>query len=262
MVIPAARLTYPPQHWLRANDPESVLAAGAGQQALTYSRIKNAHLFDLLGDLSGASLLDFGCGAGYFAVEAAKRRASFVTGVDALPSALAAASLLARRNGVAGRTAFIACEQPVFSPQARFTVICLRDVIEHVVDDLGLLERLAGHLAPGGRLVLATQNRWSLNYLLEGGFRRLCLGQRGWLGWDATHVRFYSPKSLAALLRRAGLRPYAWRSAYIIPHKLPGLPGSQRPFRRIEALAALDRPLGRIFPFCRLGWSVMVGATA
>lgn len=251
---------YPPQHWLRRKDPEAVLAAGAEQQALTYSRIKNEHLFDLLGDLAGAKLLDFGCGAGFFAVEAARRGAALAVGLDALPEAAAAAALLARRQGVDGRTAFAAADQPALSPDARFSAICLRDVLEHVADDQGLLDALAGHLAPGGRLILATQNRWSLNFVLEGGWRRLVLGQRGWLGWDPTHRRFYSPRALARLLRRAGLTPYAWRSAYILPHKLPLPPGSDRAFWRIESLAALDRPLGRLFPLNRLGWSLMVGA--
>jgi len=251
---------YPPQHWLRRKDPEAVLAAGAEQQALTYSRIKNEHLFDLLGDVAGARLLDVGCGAGFFAVEAARRGAALVMGLDALPEAAAAAALLARRQGVAGRTAFMAADQPVFSPGARFSAICLRDVVEHVADDLGLLRSLTRHLPPGGRLVLATQNSWSLNFALEGGWRRLVLGQRGWLGWDPTHRRFYSPRALARLLRQAGLTPYAWRGAYILPHKLPLPPGSDRAFRRIETLAALDRPLGRRFPLDRLGWSLMVGA--
>lgn len=251
---------YPPQHWLRQQDPEAVLAAGAAQQALTYSRIKNEHLFALLGDLAGAKVLDFGCGAGFFAVEAAQRGAALALGLDALPEAVAAAALLARRGGLAGRTAFVAADEPALSPDARFSAICLRDVLEHVADDLGLLDAVARHLAPGGRLVLATQNSWSLNFVLEGGWRRLILGQWDWMGWDATHRRFYSPRSLARLLRRAGLTPYAWRGAYILPHKLPLPPGSGRAFRRIEALAALDRPLGRLFPSNRLGWSLMVGA--
>ena len=259
---PIGRLCYPEGHWLRSGDPEAVLEAGARQQALTYSRVKNEFLFALLGDLNGATLLDFGCGSGYFATRAVTRGAARVVCVDAEPAALAGASLLARRLGLDSRMDFVAALEPCFAPRARFTAICLRDVIEHVPRDLELLTRLAGHLAPGGRLVLATQNRWSLNSLLEGGVRRFILGQTDWMGWDPTHLRFYSPRSLEAVLRAAGLRPYAWRSAYVIPHKLPIPWAGAGRFRRIEPLAALDRPLGRVFPLNRLGFSLMVGATA
>lgn len=262
MVSATARKDYPPEHWLRDGDPEIVLQAGARQQALTYSRVKTSFLFELLGDLDGARLLDHGCGCGFFALEAARRGASLVVGADARPTALAGARLLARRAGFARSMAFVAAESAVFQAGARFDAICLRDVIEHVADDLGLLRSLAGLLAPGGRLVLATQNACSLNFLLEGGFQRLLMGRREWMGWDPTHLRFYTPRSLAALLREAGLRPHGWRGAYILPHKLPLPGGMGRRFLRIEPLAKADAVLGRLFPTNRLGWSLMAGATA
>ena len=37
---------------------------------------------------------------------------------------------------------------------------------------------------PGGRLLLSTQNSWSLNYLIEGAYRRWWCGERDWMGWD------------------------------------------------------------------------------
>ncbi len=261
MVTPAPP-DYPADHWLRADDPEAVLDAGARQQSLTYSRVKNAFLFELLGDLRGSRVLDFGCGCGFFAAEAARRGAAQVVAADAHPTALAGAALLARRDGLARRMACVAARTAAFAPGARFEAICLRDVIEHVSDDLGLLRELASRLAPGGRIVLATQNAWSLNFLLEGGVRRLLLGQRDWMGWDPTHLRFYTPRSLAALLHQVGLTPFGWRGAYVLPHKLPLPAWAGRSFVRIEPLARADRVLGRLFPADRLGWSLMVGARA
>jgi 2-polyprenyl-6-hydroxyphenyl methylase/3-demethylubiquinone-9 3-methyltransferase len=61
-------------------------------------------------------------------------------------------------------------------------------------------------------------------------------------------------------LEDAGLRPVAWRSAYIIPHKFPALPSSGKEFYRLESLTLIDKALGRIFPWNRLGWSLMVKA--
>ncbi len=259
---PHLQLGYPPGHWLASPDPEAVLQAARAQAALTYSQVKNAFLFELLGDLTGARVLDYGCGAGVFAVQAARCGAALVLGVDAQPSALACAALLARREGVADRVRLVVANTPRVAARGRFTAVCLRDVIEHVPDELALLRDLAGCLAPGGRLVLATQNAWSLNFLLEGGVRRQLLGQRHWMGWDPTHLRFHTPRSLRALLAKAGLRPVAWRGAYILPHKIPAPAGSGRRFWRIETLARLDRVLGRFFPLNRLGWSLMVGVRA
>lgn len=256
------RLTpYPADHWLSSPSPRAVLAASARQQGLAYSRVKNALLWELLIGVTGARFLDFGCGAGHFTVEAAKRGARLAVGLDAMPSALGAAALLGRSEGVDGRCRFIAANSlSALDSHARFEAILLRDVLEHVPDDAGLLVAAARLLAPGGRLVLATQNAWSLNYWIEGGIRRYLLGQRNWLGWDSTHLRFYTPPSLAGLLARAGLRPTAWRSAYLVPHKIPAWPGAGRQYFRLEGLTALDRTLGRVSPFSRLGWSLMVRA--
>lgn len=254
------RPRYPADHWLASSDPEAILAAGAKQQALGYSRTKNAFLFELLDDLSGKLVLDYGCGAGFFAVEAALRGAGRVVCVDRIGGATAAARLLARRRGVEDRMDFVAASSPCFGSAPRFDAVVLRDVVEHEPDDHGLLAELAGTLKPGGVFVLATQNAWPLNFLLEGGIRRLLLGQKNWMGWDETHLRFYTPLSLAGLLRDAGLEPQAWRGAYIIPHKAPTPWNPARPFRRIQALCALDHPLGRLFPANRLGFSLMVGA--
>jgi len=254
------RLTYPTGHWLRSQDPERVLEAGRRQQALTYSQVKNAFLFELLEPCPGQRVLDYGCGAGFFAVEAARRGAALVLGVDAEPTALGAATLLARQHGVDGRTAFVAADSVPLRPESRFDAVCLRDVLEHLPDALGMLQRLAALLRSGGRLILATQNAWSLNYVLEGGLRRLLLGQKDWMGWDPTHLRFYTPRTLRRLLLRAGLQPYAWRSAYVLPHKLPARRGSGRLWHRIECLARSDRLLGRIVPTRWLGWNIMVGA--
>ncbi len=82
------------------------------------------------------------------------------------------------------------------------------------------------------------------------------------MGWDSTHVRFYTPMILSRKLRKAGLKRFSWRSVYLIPYKLPGLPGSSREFLRLDGLALVDRLLGSIFPYNRLGWNIVVRARA
>ncbi len=259
----AQRHSYPDDHWIKNRDPEQVLAAYMDQQSKTYSRIKNSFVQELAGDLRGKRVLDYGCGAGLFAVYAALHGATAAIGIDAEETVLSAARLLARREGVESICSFMLNDRfPSFEGRTRFDLVLLKDVIEHVDDDRGLIDAASAALVPGGRLILSTQNALSLNYLIEGSYNRLWLRRRDWFGWDTTHVRFYTPMSLLAKLRQAGLRNFAWRSVYLIPYKLPGLPGSGREFLRLDALAVIDRVLGAIFPYNRLGWNIIVRAEA
>jgi 2-polyprenyl-6-hydroxyphenyl methylase/3-demethylubiquinone-9 3-methyltransferase len=138
----------------------------------------------------------------------------------------------------------------------------MKDVMEHVPNDRALLEDVAEAVAPGGLLVISTQNSFSLNYLVQGTYHRIIQGDENWYGWDPTHVRFYTPMSLKRKLKEAGFKSVAWRSAYIIPYKLPGLPWTGKEFFRIDSLSWIDRTLGRVSPYNRLGWNIMVKARA
>lgn len=255
------RKRYPEDHWLRSHDSEKALEAYLEQQSKSYSVVKNNFIGELLGDLSGKRFLDYGCGAGMFSVHAAKQGALEVIGVDAEDTVLATARFFANREGVGSRCVFIRSENfPRLSRTSGFDVILLKDVIEHVSDDQALIETAARHLTPGGIMVLSTQNSLSLNYLIEGTYHRKVLGDETWQGWDDTHLRFYTSLSLSRMLRKAGLEPQAWRSVYIIPHKIPK-PGAQgKAFYRIEAFSWLDKALGAVFPYNRLGWNIIVSA--
>lgn len=257
------RKRYGEDHWIRSYDPEKALAAYMDQQNKAYSQVKNSLLRELLGDLKGKRFLDYGCGAGAFTVYAARQGAARVVGVDAEETVLATARYYARREGVERFCHFICSENfPSFPVHSRFDAILMKDVIEHVQDDQGLLDLVAEAIAPGGLLVISTQNSFSLNYLVQGTYHRLIQGDANWYGWDPTHVRFYTPMSLKRKLKKAGLRSVAWRSAYIIPYKLPGLPWMRKEFLRIDSLSWIDRTLGRVSPYNRLGWNIMVKAEA
>jgi 2-polyprenyl-6-hydroxyphenyl methylase / 3-demethylubiquinone-9 3-methyltransferase len=257
------RKSYPEHHWLKNTDPAKVLEFYMDQQNKTYSKIKNGFIRELAGNLHGKRVLDYGCGAGLFTAYAASQGAKAVVCVDAEETALGAARLLADRYGVSSSCTFIRSESfPLLGQASRFDVVVLKDVIEHVDDDESLIRAAAAVLMPGGRLVISTQNSLSLNYLLEGSYNRLWLGQRDWMGWDSTHVRFYTPMILSRKLRRAGMQRFSWRSVYLIPYKLPSLPGSSKEFLRLDGLALVDRLLGSIFPYNRLGWNIVVRARA
>jgi 2-polyprenyl-6-hydroxyphenyl methylase / 3-demethylubiquinone-9 3-methyltransferase len=252
---------YEESHWIRSREVESAQHAYLEQQSKSYSQIKNAFVRELIGDLEGRCFLDFGCGAGLFMVHAARQGAALAVGVDAEETVLKTAHYFAGKEGVPDRCHFICSREfPSFAATMSFDVVLLKDVLEHVFNDQDLLNAAAGVLAPGGRVVLITQNAFSLNYLIEGTYRRLFRREQEWYGWDPTHLRFYTPGGLQRKLASAGLKIVAWRSAYILPHKLPAPSSSGRQFIRIEALSRADRLLGRIFPFRLVGWSIMARA--
>ncbi len=257
------RKRYSEEHWLRSSDSEQVLAAYIEQQGKAYSRVKNAYVKELLGDLRGKRFLDYGCGAGMFTVHAAHLGALEVVGVDAEGSALAAAKYFAEREGGDTVCSFVRSDRfPVLGKRPRFDVILMKDIIEHVQDDQALLYAAAEAIVPGGLLVVGTQNSMSLNYLIQGTYRRHVLGEKDWFGWDETHLRFYTPMSLTKKLARAGFTSDGWRSVYLIPYKLPGVPGSGKKFLRIDLLSWIDKTLGSVFPYNRLGWNMIVRARA
>ncbi len=257
------RKLYPENHWIRSEDPEQALQTYLEQQSLAYSRIKNEFVQELLGDLRGKRVLDYGCGGGLFTVHAAKNGAARVFAVDAEESAVETARYFAMREGVESMCTFMVRDEfPTFPNGERFDVILMKDVVEHVLDDGALFDKAALAVNPGGQLVVSTQNALSINYLIQGTYHRWWLGNKNWYGWDETHVRFYTSMTLARKLKKAGFSCTDWRSVYIIPYKLPAVPGSGKKFFRIDVLSGIDRILGGIFPYNRLGWNIIVKAEA
>jgi 2-polyprenyl-6-hydroxyphenyl methylase / 3-demethylubiquinone-9 3-methyltransferase len=257
------RKSYPDDHWLKSQDPKKALEAYLDQQNKAYSQVKNAFIRELMGDLDGKRVLDYGCGAGFFSVFAAREGAAQVVGVDAEETALSTARHFARTEGVERVCSFVRSDRfPSSLGRGVFDVILMKDVIEHVPDDQALLNAASEAIVPAGTLIVSTQNALSLNYLIQGTYRRRWLGEKDWYGWDPTHLRFYTPMSLDLKLKDAGFRSTGWRSVYIIPYKLPAPPGSGKEFLRIDALSWIDQRLGGIFPYNRLGWNIIVRAEA
>ncbi len=255
----AERLRYEPDHWVREADPERALARYLEACRRPFNRTKNEVMARLLPrDLTGKLVLDFGAGGGYFTVLCARRGARVVA-VDAEPTALATAALHADREGVAGRCRFVQGERlPDACRTSRFDVILAKDVLEHVPDDDGLLAGFAACQDAGTLLLVSTQSALSLTFLVEGAYHRLWRGERGWCGWDPTHLRFYTPRSLHRKLRRAGYVPRRRHGFYIVPYRIPTYLLLFRRWVEIPALRHVDLRLGGVFPFNLFGWDVAV----
>jgi len=257
----AERKRYDADHWARHPDPEEALRKYLDLYAETFNQVKTAMFQDLLGpDLQGLRVLDYGGGAGFMSVLCALKGARVVL-VDAEESALKVARLYARKKGVEEKIDFIQAD--TFPPELknqRFEVILAKDILEHIPEDRQFLADLGACQEAGGKIILSTQNRLSLNYLLEGSYQRIWLKHKDWCGWDPTHLRFYTTFSLQERLRGAGYAPLRWRGVYIVPYDILSWLTLLRKRIVLRGLKNFDLLGGRIFPFNRLGWDIIVEA--
>jgi SAM-dependent methyltransferase len=80
-----------------------------------------------------------------------------------------------------------------------FDLIILNHVIEHLSDPVGCLRKCAAMLVPNGRLVIVTPNSDGLSHRRFG---------HSWRGLEVPrHLVLFSPRSLEAAARAAGLVP-------------------------------------------------------
>lgn len=135
-------------------------------------------------------LLDVGCAAGFFLAEA--RAAYEVQGVE-----LSAYSSAHARERL-GLDVFTGTLHEAALPSARFDLVTLWDVIEHVPDPAAVLAEVARVLAPGGRVVLTTGD--------IGSAYAQARGAQWHLMTPPWHLYFFSRATLGRLAARAGLR--------------------------------------------------------
>lgn len=135
-------------------------------------------------------LLDVGCAAGFFLAEAQAHYQ--VQGVELSEYS----SRFAREK--LGLDVFTGTLPQAALPAARFDVVTLWDVIEHVADPAALLLEVARVLAPGGRVVLTTGD-------IGSGYAQR-QAERWHLLTPPWHLYFFDRASMARLAALAGLR--------------------------------------------------------
>jgi 2-polyprenyl-3-methyl-5-hydroxy-6-metoxy-1,4-benzoquinol methylase len=144
----------------------------------------------------GAAVLDVGCGAGQFSA-ALREAGAGVVAVDLAEEALRRAR--EREPGLDARR--WAPGRPLPADDNSFDVVWAGEVIEHVADVAPWLSELRRVLRPGGELLLTTPHHGPLVLL------RLALSPRRFAEHfepRSDHVRFFSPRTLRALLDDLG----------------------------------------------------------
>lgn len=139
-------------------------------------------------------IFEVGCGDGNF-LAYLRGHGWRVHGSEFDPQTVA---LVRRRHGIGLFAGDVADAVP---PGAPFQVVGAYHVLEHVYRPAEWLVAVRRMLAPGGILHLQVPNHGSLTRRLTGA------------AWESImfpqHVYFYTPRTLSALLRRAGFAPLA-----------------------------------------------------
>ena len=137
------------------------------------------------------SLLEIGCGNGFFLEEAQAQDYSTVRGVEPSQEAITKASASVREH--------ITCDlmRPgIFTPE-QFDVVCLFQVFDHIPNPKALLDECIKVLKPGG-FVLA------INHNVEALPARI-LGKRSPI-IDIEHTYLYSPATMSRIFTAQGFR--------------------------------------------------------
>lgn len=101
-------------------------------------------------DLTGAAVLDIGCGTGGPAQVLARDKGAKVIGIDVEPQIISRAKSLAEPAGLAGAVSFQLVEPgPLPFPDAGFDVVFSKDALLHIPDKQALYREILRVLKPG-----------------------------------------------------------------------------------------------------------------
>lgn len=194
------------------------------------------------------TLLDVGCGTGEV-LAAARDRGWHTRGVE--PERTGAQ--MARERGL---DVTVATLEESGLPERSYDVVSAFHVLEHLADSRSFLRSLVRWARPGGAVVVEVPN-WQ-------GVKRRRLGADWHDLRPGEHLVHFTPKTLDAVMRAAGITPIARRTpAYIGPpqtldHALADLVRHGRYRRLVQPLSrvrVVDGAQAR-FP-TRTGWAVL-----
>lgn len=152
--------------------------------------------------LTGARVLDVGCGGGILS-EAMARAGAHVTGIDLAEKSLTVARLHALEHEVEIEYRYQPVEELADDEPGSFDVVTCMEMLEHVPSPDRVIAACARLLKPGGTVFFSTINRTPKAWLMA------IVGAEYVLGWlpRGTHEysRFLKPAEIALTSRAEGL---------------------------------------------------------
>ena len=160
------------------------------------------YINDLVGGLTGKTVLDVGCGGGILS-EGMASMGAHVTGIDLSDKALKVAKLHLLESGHHVDYRKITVDSLAKEQPQHFDVVTCMEMLEHVPDPAAAILALAELARPGGDVFVSTLNRTPRAYLraVLGAEYLLRLLPRG----THSYEKFIRPSELAAWGRAAGL---------------------------------------------------------
>ncbi len=99
--------------------------------------------FEHCGDLTGARVLDIGCGTGRYSIECAKRGASRVVGIDFAPSMIEFSQKIAQQMNVADKCEFICNDFLTYEFEEPFDIVLALGVFDYIKTPGPVLKKIA-----------------------------------------------------------------------------------------------------------------------
>lgn len=189
-------------------------------------RVEAVFVFPALGQVRGGQVLDLGCGDGLFSIELA-RRGALVEALDISSTALDRARWRAKELGLS--ISFVHGSATRLPYQdSYFDIVLSNCVLEHIPEDVKVLQEISRVLKPGGRMVITVPGDFALAsrvpLRLARALYRCPRWLRRWLGSSVVkqaesfkeyahqviipyeQVRFgYAQEDIAAKIGQAGL---------------------------------------------------------
>jgi 2-polyprenyl-6-hydroxyphenyl methylase/3-demethylubiquinone-9 3-methyltransferase len=152
--------------------------------------------------LTGARVLDVGCGGGLLS-EALARAGAKVTAIDLAPGMIEVARLHATEQKMSIDYRVVAAEDLAAAEAGAFDVVTCMEMLEHVPEPARMVATLASLVRPGGTVFISTLNRNLKSFLfaIVGGEYVLKLLPRG----THEYEKLIRPAELARWTRSAGL---------------------------------------------------------
>lgn len=234
------------------------VSAAVGRRHRAHLAAERARARTALAELGGGPLLDVGCGLGRYVAEAA-RAGRTALGADVSAASLAVARKLLAAEGL-DATLILASAEALPFPDRAFGAIVATDLLEHLPDPARAVAEISRVLAPGGRWLGATPNRYSLTPEPHVGLWGLGWIPRSWavervrrkFGADYSTIRPFSLGRLERLLDERFDGECRVAAARLEPEELAASPPLKRALGRAYNRVAGLPPARRLAPYWRI----------